>query len=234
MEPQSRTGPRRSFRHIAGAILCALALSAPVLARVSTPAPVSGIEVIAHAEERFQSLRDYECAVEVQSDLGKRVETGAAKFWYKQPGMLRVNITRGSKRGTVVAVDRGGKIRGHKGGLLSGIVRSMKPNDKRLLTIRGTSLLSLDWGSFYRKFREGAIRPAARIIVEPRSDPTAPHLVSLSSPADGKDVREVYTIEPQRWIMVEGSTYEGDARVEHVLFQDVKLDTGVEDGWFRL
>ena len=42
------------------------------------------------------------------------------------------------------------------------------------------------------------------------------------------------SIDPQRWVMVEGSAYEGGTRVEHVVFRDVKLDTGVDDRWFKL
>lgn len=93
----------------------------------------------------------------------------------------------------------------------------MKTSDKRLLTIRGTSLLTLDWGSFYRKFHEGALRPAARVAVEPWQAANSPYQVSLTYSADGRDVREPYSIDPQRWVMIEGSAYEGSARVEHVI-----------------
>jgi outer membrane lipoprotein-sorting protein len=231
MRQHTDHAPRLGAR---AALLLLVSAGALLGARVSASSAPSASDVIQRAEERFHSLRDYECRVEVESDLGKRVETGVAEMWYKQPGMLRVNITGGSKRGSVVAVDDAGQIRGHKGGLLSSFVRTMKPADKRLLTIRGKSLLCLDWGCFYRKFHEDSARPGARAAVEPHADASAPYEITLSYPEGGKSKREVYTIDPREWVMVEGSAYENDARVEHVVFRDVKMDTGVDDRWFHL
>jgi hypothetical protein len=63
---------------------------------------------------------------------------------------------------------------------------------------------------------------------------TSPSEVTVTYPNLGKAVREVYSVDPERWLIVEGAVYEDETRVEHVLFREIKLDTGVKEQWFRL
>jgi hypothetical protein len=196
--------------------------------------PLSAASVMQRGEARFRSLRDYERMVDVESKLGKRVEAGACHFWFKQPRMLRAKILRGSRKGSQVAVDTNGQVRGSKGGILGLIVRRMKTTDSRLLTIRGTSLMTFDWGSFFLKYRAGALRPGAQVVLAPHPNPGSPFEVVLTYPDLGRSVREVYSVDPHRWVIVEGAVYEDQTRVEHVVFRDIKLDTGIGEEWFRL
>jgi hypothetical protein len=148
--------------------------------------------------------------------------------------MLRVKVLRGSRKGSQVAVDSTGQIRGSKGGILGLIVRRMKTTDSRLLTIRGTSMMTLDWGSFFLKYHAAALRPDAQVVLAPHPDPGSPFEVVVTYSNLGKSVREVYSLDPHRWVIVEGAVYEDETRVEHVVFRDIKLDTGRAEGWFRL
>jgi outer membrane lipoprotein-sorting protein len=199
-----------------------------------TAEPLDATEVIARGEEQFRSLRDYECMVDVEVREGRKVEAGSGRYWFKQPRMLRVRILQGTGKGSEVAVDSEGQIRGHKRGILSFIVKRLKVSDRRLHTIRGTSMLELDWGSFYLRYRAAALRPDAVIAVAPRSDANAPYQVTVTYPDLGKTVREEYWIDPLRWVIVEGAVYEDEVRLEHVVFREIKVNTGIADGWFRL
>jgi len=214
-------------------VLALLLLMLCTLQARSAQAPTAA-SVIQRGEERFRALRDYECMVDMESRLGKRVQTGTCQFWFKQPRMLRVKILRGDRKGSQVAVDGDGQIRGSKGGILGLIVRRMKTTDSRLLTIRGTSMMTLDSGSFFLKYHAAALRPDARVALAPHPDPNAPFQVVLTYANLGKSVREVYSIDPHRWVIVEGEVFEDETRVEHVVFRDIKLDTGTADGWFHL
>jgi outer membrane lipoprotein-sorting protein len=206
--------------------LCAL--------QVSAAETMTAASVMQRGEERFRGLTDYECLVDLDARVGKKVQTGTCQFWFKQPRMLRVKVLRGSRKGSQVAVDSTGQIRGSKGGILGLIVRRMKSTDARLLTIRGTSMLTLDWGSFFLKYRAAVLRPDARVVLAPRADARTPYQVTVTYPNLGKAVREVYSVDPERWLIVEGAVYEDETRVEHVLFREIKLDTGVKEQWFRL
>jgi outer membrane lipoprotein-sorting protein len=210
-------------------LLAVCGMRAQAAAAAVTPAGV-----MEHGEERFRILQDYNCLVELEAKQGTRVQTGACEFWFKQPRMLRVKVIRGSGKGSEVTVDDAGQIRGHKGGLFKSVIRRMQASDPRLLTIHGSSMMGLDWGSFFLKYHAAALRPAVRIALAPHEDPNSPYQVQLSYPDRGMRVREVYSLDPHQWIIVEGAVYEDDTRVEHVTFQEIKLDTGLNDGWFRL
>jgi outer membrane lipoprotein-sorting protein len=218
---------------VAGILLlgacAAIAWSSASAANLSNPAGV-----IERAEERFRQLRDYECLVALESRRGEKVESGESRFWFKQPRMMRVQVLRGSRKGSVMAMDGSGQIRGRKTGILSGIVKKLKPTDTRLKSLRGSSVLTMDWGSLYHRFRENAARPGARSALAPRDDASAPYEVVVSYTEDGKPVREVYAIDPAQWVLVSGTVYEGDTRVEQVSFREIRLDTGKPDSFFSL
>jgi hypothetical protein len=216
-------------------ILLALALLALAAMRAHASEPMTPAAVMARGEERFRTLQDYQCTVEMESRMGTKVETGSCDFWFKQPGMLRAKITGGKRKGSVVAVDGSGTIRAHQAGLFRGVVKKLKPSDSRLLTIRGSSLLNLGWGSFYQKYHYAVLRPSARVTLSPRdASASSPYQVEVSYPDQGKRMRETYSVDPQRWVMVEGELEEDGVRVEHLVFEDIKLDTGVEAPWFKL
>ncbi len=92
----------------------------------------------------------------------------------------------------------------------------------------------LDWGSFYRKYREHAGRPGARATVAAHASAEAPYEVILTYSEQGTQWRGVYHIGSRHWVMVEGEVYEGQTRVDHIVFREIKLNTGVRDRWFRL
>lgn len=202
--------------------------------RADAAGNLTATEVIARGEERFRTLQDYQCLVELETKQGKRVESGACQFWFKQPRMLRLKVIRGSKKGSEVTVSNTGQVRGHQGGLFRSIIRRMKPTDSRLLTIRGSSMMGLDWGSFFLKFHAATANPGARVTLAPREDPEAPYQVQVAYPERGKRMREVYALSPRSWLLVDGAVYEDEVQVEHVTFRDVKLDTGLPDDWFSL
>jgi len=194
----------------------------------------SAEQVLARAEERFEALTDYECLIESESRLGQRVERGAYRFSYRHPGMLRVRVLRGRFRGSEVTRDRQGRYRGRRGGLLKLIVVDLDPDDGRLRSVRGVPLAELDWGSFYRKLRERAGRPGARLSLAPARDAAGPYELVLTCGDAAKRRREVYRIDREQWVLVEGDVLEDDARVDHVTFRAIRFNPGRPERWFRL
>lgn len=169
-----------------------------------------------------------------EARLENRVESGSCQFWFKQPRMLRLKVLRGSKRGSQVAVDSSGQIRGSRGGILGLIVRRLTTNDPRLLTIRGASILTLDWGSFFVRYRATTLRPDTLVFLAPHPDPNSPFEVTVTYQNEGKAMREIYRLDPHLWVIVEGTVYENETQVAHVVFRDIKLNTGLTESWFRL
>jgi hypothetical protein len=228
-----RPDARLQFVKLAGVFLV-LALLSLLAIRVQAEAPLTADDVIARGEERFRRLQDYQCQVDLEVKSGEKVVAGSGQFWFKQPRMLRVRVTRGPGKGSELAVDSLGQIQGRKRGLLSFVVKRLQASDRRLHTIRGTSMLELDWGAFFLRYRAAALRPDAVIRLAPHLNPGSPYQVVVTYADLGKSVREVYSLDPHQWVIVEGALYEDGVLVEHVVFRDIKFDTGMAEGWFRL
>lgn len=215
-------------------LLPMLAAAAFVAASASAGQPQTAGAVMMRGEERFRSIRDYQCSVDIMTRLGTRVEEGSGEFFFKQPRMLRLRVTQGSRSGSEVAVDSQGQIRGRQRGLLRFVVKKLKAGDRRLSTIRGTSMLELDWGSFYLRYHAAALRPDAVIALAPHADPNAAYQVVVTYPDLGKSFREVYSLDPRQWTILEGAVYENNTLMEHVVFRNVRLNTGLTDDFFKL
>lgn len=194
----------------------------------------SAADVILKGEERFRALTDYQCNVDIVTKLGPDLQAGSGQFWFKQPRMLRVRILDGPGKGSEVAVDSGGQIRGRKRGILSFVVKKLKASDRRLSTIRGTSMLELDWGSFFLRYHAAALRPDAVITLEAHPDSNSANRVVITYPDLGKSMREIYSLDPQEWVIVEGALWEDGVLVEHVVFRDIRLNPGLTDSFFKL
>jgi len=195
--------------------------------------PLTAGDVLRRAEDRFRSLHDYECLADAETRLGRKSDSGIYRVWFKKPHQLRVRVVKGRHKASEVAMDAGGSVRGHEGGLLKPIVIKLKATDKRLCNLRGVPVTELDWGSFYTKCRERTARAGARTTLIPGAD-EAPHEVVVTYPHEGKAMREVYRIDPKLWVMVEGSVYEDEVRVDLIRFREIRLDPGLEDRWFKL
>jgi outer membrane lipoprotein-sorting protein len=215
---------------------CSIALLVVLVAPVRTVSaadPLTADEVIHRAEERFRQLTDYDCLADTDSRAGKKTASGTYHLWFKKPEMVRIRVIQGGHRGSEVAVDRDGKVRGREGGLLKPFVVGLSKTDGRLQSIRGVSITQLDWGTFYHGYHEAAAHAGAHVTLAPPGSSGA-YDVTVTYAQDGKRMREVYRVDSARWVLLEANVFEDEVRVDHILFRDIKLDTGLEDRWFRL
>lgn len=226
--------PRMTMR-LLPLVLCAGCLTflqAPGVRSAAATAETAE-SVLARAESRFAALKDLECFVESETRLGKKQEGGTFHFWFRKPAMLRIHVTKGKTRGSDLVIDEAGKVRGRKGGLLKPFVISLSQSDKRLRNIRGFPVMDLPWSTFYRKVRERAARPGARLTLAERPDAT-PHQLTLRYVEAGKRMREEYRIDPELWVLTEAVCFEDEVCVDRVTFRDIRLDPGLEPKFFRL
>lgn len=226
---------RYSFLHLRP-ILC---LTAAVLTAMVLPAGPGRAEadgpwqILEKAEARYRELTDYECLVEAEARNGKKHESGTYRFWFRKPAMMKIRVTGGKSRGSDLVIDEQGRIKGRKGGLLKAIVISLSRNDHRLRNVRGNPVWELEWGAFYRKLRERASRPNTQFTLSPASG-NQPHELVLRYTEGGKNMREVYHLDPRDRVLLLADFFEDNQRVEHVRFSEIRLNPGLENRFFRL
>lgn len=225
--------PRRS--PWLGAALAALSLVCSLNAGAAPGGdPDTPNEILNKAEERLRSLTDYRCFAEGQASLGEKRDGGSYRVWFRNPCLARIKVVSGRSKGSEIAVDDKGQVRARKGGLLKPFVVKMKPNDRRLLSIRGISICEITWPAFYKRWRQTASLPGAKTTVAPRASREAPYEVVISFERDGKPCREHYRVDPRLWVLTEAEMWENGQRVDQIRFSEVSLNTGVEEDFFRL
>lgn len=217
-----------------GAVLAALSLASTVGAGAAPGDPNTPQEILNRAEERLRSLTDYRCFAEGQATLGEKKDGGSYRVWFRNPCLARIKVVSGRSKGSEIAVDQKGQVRARKGGLLKPFVVKMKPDDRRLLSIRGISVCEITWPAFYKRWRQTAALPGARTTIAPRPSREAPYEVVISFEREGKQCREHYRVDPRLWVLTEAEMWENGQRVDQIRFSEVVLNSGVEEEFFRL
>ncbi len=231
----SRPSPcRRLFAVLTVATASAGLLFAVPLSPARGAETLAPAAILSRAEERFRSLTDYHCLAEGNATNGKKTEGGTYQVWFRQPRLARIKVVKGRSRGCEITVDARGQVRARRGGLLKPFVVRLKPNDERLLSIRDISIVEITWDAFFRRWRQNAAQPGARVTVAPRPTPDAPHQVVVSWTQNGKQFREHYHVDPKLWVLLEAELWENGERVDHIQFREIELNTGVEEKFFRL
>jgi outer membrane lipoprotein-sorting protein len=131
-------------------LLCALG---PTL----SPGADSGFK--AHFDRlcrQFEQLRDYQCLYESTSSKGERTENFLYKLFFSKPKSVRMEIVQGRSRGTILLLDPvRNKVRLRIGsGLLTSLVLTMSPDNKRVVDLNGHGIDHADWGWFLDQHRE--------------------------------------------------------------------------------
>ncbi len=120
-------------RALAGALLFALAASAPATA-LDEP------EALGAASAAFAKIDDYRMTIAVHETDGSRVEERTYRVLFKKPTMERIDVVAGPGRGGGIVWLGGDKVKGHRGGILSGIRLVFDIHNSQVTTLRGDSV----------------------------------------------------------------------------------------------
>jgi hypothetical protein len=234
----ARRGPRPA-RHADGAGRppgLRRAAAWPVLVLVSAavllPAHAGTAEALRwvdRLQERITLCKDYQYRVTCYERLGGKEERRSFTLYAKDCRLVRIKITSGRGKGSDVAMDGQGRIRGRKGGLLKPFARTLKPEDTRLRSLRGVAFWESAAHSFLPDLRERMAQPGNRCEVEPAKDQPGRVLLGINRPGG---VREQYWIDPEQLLLMKAETYESDQLVRRFVIEDVRTNVGLSDSFF--
>jgi hypothetical protein len=116
---------------LCGALLVALGAPAGALSEPSS---------IAAASTAFDKIDDYHMKIVVHETAGDRSQDRTYDVLFKKPLMEKIDIVAGQDKGSGIVWLGGDKVRGHRGGILSGLHVTFDLHNSQVVTLRGDAV----------------------------------------------------------------------------------------------
>lgn len=100
----------------------------------------SETSAITAASSAFAKVDDYHMRIVVHEAAGARTQDRTYDVLFKKPLMEKIEIVAGQDKGSGIVWLGGDKVRGHRGGLLSGIHLTFDLHNSQVLTLRGDAV----------------------------------------------------------------------------------------------
>jgi len=110
--------------------------------------PLYAQSLTAHAylhaiKARYELIDDYQCRMHELSIGGGRREERIINYYFKKPKQIRLDILDGNSafdKGSVGVYTGGEKVTGHRGGIMRGIILSVKKDSALATSVRGETI----------------------------------------------------------------------------------------------
>jgi outer membrane lipoprotein-sorting protein len=218
------------MRTLLPVLTLAAALAGTVGAAEPTPQQIAD-----RLEARMKRVPGYECVMTSEFHLPKRSTRGTYHIWFRQPDLIRIKVTEGDHRGSEFAVTPNGKVRARGGGLARIFKITMSKTDGRLKSPLGDYAWESDFCSYCRTLRD-RLQAADRSEVHPA--PGAPGALQLSlgyrHPKSGHTMREVWTVDTDRWLLLGKSIFDEGREISRVQFRDFRENPQLAENFFDL
>jgi len=207
-------------------VLLALALS-PLLA--SAAGAGQAVELLDELQAHLARCQDFRYEVACFERKGDQQEERRSRFFVKGERLVRVRVLQGRDRGSEAVLDPQSRVRARKGGLLRSLARTLRPDDSRVCSLRGTPFWEAAYPHFLKALRARAAQPGVECDVRPDRNESGLILVTLRRP--GK-IHERYWIDAQQRHLVKGEVFEDDLLVQRFTISDIQENVGLNDRFF--
>lgn len=185
------------------------------------------------ADAAFGHVEDYRMTIAVHETSGDRVEDRTYNVMFKKPMMERIDIVAGPGKGGGIVWLGGDKVKGHRGGLLSGIHLTLDIHDKQVSTLRGDGVDAATIPSMLKDF--SAIKGTVSEAPGPQIDGVDSIAVTLnvedSAVANGV-TRIVLFLSAATHLPVRRERYAGSQLVKSENVTEMKTNVGLTSGDF--
>jgi outer membrane lipoprotein-sorting protein len=179
----------------------------------------------------WAKVDNYTVTITVHETDGKNVQDRVYHYAYKKPHFAKIDVVSGPGRGSGSVWNGGDHVRGHQGGLISGIKASISITDPRALSLRGDRIDQASFQSVADDFANGKVEvPSTTATV----DGVAVDLVTvdLTAGPDGVTQRVVALSEVTH-LPVRRSGYAAGALVKQEDFSDLSINPGLKESDFN-
>lgn len=209
--------------------------------QVDGQSTIDGGQLVGKLLEKVQGLNDYQydCS-QVSWRTGKPKEA-AAKFYFKKPGMVRVEvITQDYRNGSVIVRQADGTIKAAGGGLLHAMQMTLDENSRMLRLPSGGSVVRSDFASLLvdlqKKLSNGGSCKATKAAVSASTlhgDDSVVVIDVYDGPNGGAPTQRLL-VNPHSMIPVEWAYFTNGKILSTVAFKNMVVNRGVNDSNFKL
>jgi len=217
-------------RRAAVLLVAALAGSFFIDAASARAASRSPAAAIAKWRATWQRVQSYQCTIRESERLGSRSEDRVYRLYFVKPRSTRMDVIAGDDRGSGAVWTGGSKVRGHRGGLLKGLVLTLDLHSRLVTSLRGTTIDQANFGALLRHFTGikhsaiAATTDGVRTVVSQ----------TVADPSSDDHVTSEVTILGKNGLPVEFDQFEGTSRVESFRYSDVRLNATIPPTTFSL
>jgi outer membrane lipoprotein-sorting protein len=210
------------------------ALTVAALLVAGAPAgAASGKSALDAANAAFANVSDYRMTIAVHEIAGNNVQDRTYSILFKKPALERVDIVAGAGRGGGIVWLGGDKVKGHRGGLLSGIHLTLDIHDGQVSTLRGDTVSSGTIPAMLAVF--DTVKGTVSEAPGPEIDGAGSSAVTLdvADPATYNGVsREVLYLSTVSNLPVRRERYAGTQLVKSENITDTKTNVGLTSSDF--
>lgn len=208
-----------------------IAFALGVAAFVASVTVVALADPVSDFASAWGKVDNYTVTIKVHETNGKDVQDRVYQYAYKKPHFAKIDVVSGPGRGSGSVWSGGDHVKGHQGGLLSGIKASISITDSRAISLRGDTI---DQGSFQSvadDFATGKIEVPSTVATV---DGVAADLVTvdLATPANGV-TRRVIALSQVTHLPVRRSGYAGNTLVKQEDFSDLSINPVLKESDFN-
>lgn len=206
---------------------------AATLAFAASASAVQAGAILDEANAAFAKVNDYTATVAVHETDGKNTDDHVYAFAFKKPTSAKIDVLSGSNKGGGIVWNGGDKVKGHRGGMLSGIHLTLDLHDKQVVSLRGDSIDTGTIPAMLDRFKQikGDITEGTGPAID--GTPTDAVTLKVADPAADKGVtREVLYLSKATHLPVRRDRYTGDAIVKSETFSNLKTNVGLKDSDF--
>jgi hypothetical protein len=201
----------------------------PAACRATELDPTSGTQLVDRLLQRMGGCQDFQYLLTSVEKLGSRKEERSCRFFVKDGQLVRIKVVAGRGRGSEAVRDSKGRVRVRKGGLLKALAATVRPDDPRVCSLRGTPFWEVAYPRFLQNLRERLLQPGAVSDVAPDRD--RPELLQLVLRRPG--ARELYWIDARQMFVVSGESFEGEEMVCRFTVSEIRENVGLKTGFFK-
>jgi len=191
-------------------------------------------EIVNNMAGVFSGVNSYACIADAHYKKAHLKEDKVYKIYFKRPEHVRIEVIKGDP-GAVAVLSPDGKVRGHKGGLLSWIKLTVDIDSPIATTIRGHRMDQSHFPYMIKTMKKVLATDEARTLGEATVEGQAVYVMEIIHSVPRNDLtRELVYVDKNTWLIKRILGYEGRREVVNVTYRDIILNPDLKEDLFKM